>query len=316
MNRVALLVPQEAAGERLDRFLAAHASLSRAQAQRAIEEGRVCVGGRPCEKAGLSLRGGEQLTLDIPPPAPLEAQPEEIALSVLFEDRDLIVIDKPAGMVVHPAAGHDSGTLVNALLFHCDDLSGIGGALRPGIVHRLDKGTSGVMVAAKSEAGHLGLSALFAAHDLERRYLALARGCPPDAVVFDTLHGRDPGDRKLFSSKVSHGKRAITHVRSLERLYGSALVEARLETGRTHQVRVHLSDHGFPLLGDDAYGRSPKDPVLKQLGAALSRPALHAARLAFVHPVTKQTLSFETPPPADFQAALDALRARAPRAAS
>jgi 23S rRNA pseudouridine1911/1915/1917 synthase len=308
VNRLSFTVPHSASGERLDRALAELASLTRSQAQRAIEEGRVFLDTLPCRKPGHPLRGGESLAIDIPPPAPLEAHAENIALSVLFEDADLIVLDKAAGMVVHPAVGHDSGTLVNALLHHCGDLSGIGGTLRPGIVHRLDKGTSGVMVVAKSERGHLGLSALFANHDLERRYLAIVRGAPPDAITYDTLHGRDPNDRKRFSSKVREGKRAITQVSTRERFLGAALVEARLETGRTHQVRVHLSDHGFPLLGDDAYGRSPKPALLKEISQQLGRPALHAARLGFVHPVTGQSLNFETPPPADFANALQRLR--------
>ena len=310
MNRLSFTVPGTASGERLDRFVSAQAELTRSQAQRAIEEGRVRLNALPCYKPGLALRGGESIALEIPPPVALEAQPENIALSVLFEDADLIVLDKAAGMVVHPAAGHASGTLVNALLFHCGDLSGIGGALRPGIVHRLDKGTSGVMVCAKSERGHLGLSALFASHDLERRYLALVRGVPPERVTYDTLHGRDPNDRKLFSSKVREGKRAITQITTRERFSGAALVEARLETGRTHQVRVHLADHGFPLLGDEAYSRAPKDPRLKELGQQLGRPALHAARLGFVHPVTGDALDFETPPPEDFARALGALRSQ------
>ena len=308
MKQADITAPPEAAGERLDRFLVPRLDLTRSQIQRAIEEGRVSINQKPCDKAGLALKGGEHIVVLMPPPIPAEAAPEDIALTILFEDPDLIVIDKPTGMVVHPAAGHWSQTLVNALLFHCEDLSGIGGSLRPGIVHRLDKGTSGVMVAAKSDRGHLGLSALFAAHDLERRYLAIVRGSPPEAIRYETLHGRDPSDRKRFSSKVSRGKQAITDVKTKERLHFSALVEARLETGRTHQVRVHLSDHGFPLLGDDLYGRTPKDPLLKQVEQQLARPALHAAHLSFVHPVTKEKMSFETAPPLDFETALQALR--------
>ena len=312
MNQAEITAPPEAAGERLDRFLVPHLALTRSQIQRAIEEGRVSINQKPCEKAGLSLKGGEHIVVLLPPPIPVEAAAEDIELTILFEDPDLIVIDKPTGMVVHPAAGHWSQTLVNALLFHCEDLSGIGGALRPGIVHRLDKGTSGVMVAAKSDRGHLGLSELFAKHDLERRYLAIVRGSPPEEVRYETLHGRDPIDRKRFSSKVSRGKQAITDIKTKERLHFSSLVEARLETGRTHQVRVHLSDHGFPLLGDELYGRTPKDPLLKQVELALARPALHAAHLSFVHPVTKERMSFETAPPIDFETALVALRKKTP----
>jgi 23S rRNA pseudouridine1911/1915/1917 synthase len=312
MKQAEIIAPPEAAGERIDRFLVPHLDLTRSQIQRAIEEGRVSINQKLCEKPGLPLKGGEHIIILLPPPIPVEAAPEDIALTILFEDPDLIVIDKPTGMVVHPAAGHWSQTLVNALLFHCEDLSGIGGALRPGIVHRLDKGTSGVMVAAKSERGHLGLSALFATHDLERRYLAIVRGSPPEVIRYETLHGRDPSDRKRFSSKVSRGKQAITDIKTKERLHFSSLVEARLETGRTHQVRVHLSDHGFPLLGDELYGRTPKDPLLKQVEQALARPALHAAHLSFVHPVTKEKMSFETAPPIDFETALVALRKKNP----
>jgi 23S rRNA pseudouridine1911/1915/1917 synthase len=214
-------------------------------------------------------------------------------------------------MVVHPAQGHPSGTLVNALLFRCDDLAGIGGVLRPGIVHRLDKGTSGVMVAAKTDRAHAGLSELFARHDIDRRYLAIARGSPPEAAFYETLHGRDPGDRRRFTTRVSRGKRAATHVRVVERLYRASLVEARLETGRTHQVRLHLAEHGFPILGDEIYARPPKEPTLRDIEAALGRPALHAARLGFIHPVTGAALAFDAPPPGDFGAALRALRAAA-----
>jgi 23S rRNA pseudouridine1911/1915/1917 synthase len=215
--------------------------------------------------------------------------------------------------VVHPAPGHPSGTLVNALLHHAGDLSGVGGELRPGIVHRLDRDTSGVMVASKSDAAHNALVSMFAAHTLERRYLAVVAPPPvPAAATIDTLYGRHKTDRKRFSSKVRDGKRAVTHYRTVERFDGAALVECRLETGRTHQIRVHLTDAGSPLLGDRMYGRGRKRaPDLAALSETIGRQALHAAVLAFDHPITGEPLRFETPPPADMQALLAALRANA-----
>jgi 23S rRNA pseudouridine1911/1915/1917 synthase len=261
-------------------------------------------------KAGRRLRPGDRIEVVLRPPAPVETLPEDIPLTVLYEDRHLIVIDKPAGLVVHPAPGHAGGTLVNALLAHCADLSGVGGELRPGIVHRLDKDTSGVMVATKDDATHAALAARFAEKDLVREYLAVVAP-PPRAPsgTFDTLHGRHPRDRKKFSSRVARGKRAVTHYRTEERLGEvAALLRCRLETGRTHQIRVHLADHGAPILGDPVYGRKPRDPQVAALAAALGRQALHAARLEIAHPVTGELLRFETAPPADMQALLDGLR--------
>ena len=311
-----LIIDASEAGERLDRVLAArNLGHSRSTLQRWMNEGRVLMDERPVVVRAKAVAGSVVRIAPAPPP-PTEAEPEPMPLAILFEDEHLLVLDKPAGLVVHPAPGHARGTLVNGLLHHyastvgpkaADNLVG----QRPGIVHRLDKDTSGVMVVAKSPIAHERLVRTFTAHDLERRYLAIAVGSPADVVTFDTLHGRHPVDRKRFSSKVRRGRRAVTHVRVLERLYGAALVECRLETGRTHQIRVHLSEHGSPLVGDPLYGHRPRDPRLREVAGALGRQALHAELLAFQHPITEQPLSFSTALPPDFQRALTALRAYA-----
>ncbi len=259
------------------------------------------------------------------PPAPLVAQPEAMALVVLFEDDDLIVVDKPAGLVVHPAPGHAGGTLVNGLLAHCEDedapggttLSGIGGELRPGIVHRIDKDTTGVLVVAKSEVAHRVLSAAFQTKDLLREYVAVVSPAPlADRGTIRTLYNRHPVDRKKFSSKVAKGKPAATHWEVVERFRTptggtAAMIHCRLETGRTHQIRVHMADSGWPLLGDQVYGKYPKDPLLGEVARELGRQALHAARLEIAHPVTGAPLVFRTDPPADLQRLLARLRAGA-----
>lgn len=311
-----LVVDAAEAGGRLDAVIAARIStLSRAAVQRLIEDGHVRIGRTVAVKAGTRVKARDVLVIQVPAPEPLEVVAEDIPLSVLFEDADLIVIDKPAGLVVHPAPGHTRGTLVNALLHHCTDLSGIGGVLRPGIVHRLDKDTSGVMVATKSDRAHAALTAAFAAKSrgetggIERAYLAIAS--PPPAGTRGTVrtwYGRHPIHRKKFSSKLAAGKTAVTHWELVEPLHGAALLRLRLETGRTHQIRVHASDHGWPLLGDQVYGHKPRDERLAAAAAALGRQALHAALLAFEHPVTGQRLSFESPLPPDLAATLAALR--------
>jgi 23S rRNA pseudouridine1911/1915/1917 synthase len=242
---------------------------------------------------------------------PAELTAEAIPLAVVHEDRWLIVIDKPPGLVVHPAAGHERGTLVNALLAHCKDLRGIGGELRPGIVHRIDKDTSGLLVVAKDDQTMKTLGAAFKAHDIERVYEALVLGRPPaESGRVDTLHGRDPRDRKKFSIRVKEGRRAITDWRVVERFSGAARMEAELETGRTHQVRVHLAALGCPLLADRTYGRPPRELELRAIADQLGRQALHARTLGFVHPATGKTLTFTSEPPDDFRRALAALRAR------
>jgi len=239
-----------------------------------------------------------------------ELRAEAISLTIVHEDRWLVVIDKPAGLVVHRAPGHEAGTLVNALLAHVKDLRGIGGELRPGIVHRIDKDTSGLLVVAKDDQTMNALAAEFKAHTIERVYEALVAGAPPGASGrVDTFYGRDPRDRKKFSSRVRTGKRAVTNWRVTERFPGAARMEARLETGRTHQVRVHLAALGCPLLGDKVYGRPPRDPELRAIAEALGRQALHARALGFVHPATGKKLSFSSEPPADMRAALAALEA-------
>jgi 23S rRNA pseudouridine1911/1915/1917 synthase len=267
------------------------------------------VNGQAVRSPSRKVRAGEKVVFVPPPPVAVEDRPEEIPLSILFEDAHLIVIDKPAGLVVHPATSHQAGTLVNALLHHCgDSLKGVGGERRPGIVHRLDKDTSGVMVVAKDEPTLTALQEQFHAHNLERRYLAIVEGVVAERGSFKTKYGRDPRDRKKFSSRVSIGKRAVTHWEVKERFAGATLVEVRLETGRTHQIRVHFKDAGHPLLGDSQYGRPPRDAKLRTVAHQLGRQALHAHVLGIVHPITNDKLRWQTAPPPDFQAALAALR--------
>lgn len=312
------------AGQRLDKALATAApDLSRARLQALIAAGQVSLDVEG--KAPLPLTNGSAKAVAgtyavvVPPPIAAEPLPEAIPLTVLYEDAWLIVIDKPAGMAAHPAPGCETGTLVNALLHHCgDSLSGIGGVARPGIVHRLDKETSGVMVAAKTDAAHQGLSALFAEHDIDRMYLALTRGAPHPLVgTIETRLGRSPGDRKKMAVLKSGGREAITHYR-VEKTFGgrdkplAARVACRLETGRTHQIRVHMASKGSPCLGDPVYGAgAPAAPIKAAIQAiGFARQALHAAVLGFVHPITHQTLRFETPLPPDMaalEAALEAL---------
>ena len=300
---------------RLDATIAAAVpELSRAAVQRLIDGGRVALAGVVATKAGAKARAGDAIAIRVPPPEPLELIAEAIPLAILHEDADVIVIDKPAGMVVHPAAGHATGTLVNALLHHCTDLAGIGGVLRPGIVHRLDKDTSGVMVATKTDRAHAALTAQFAAKSrgeaggIERSYLAIASPAPPTkAGTLRTLYGRHPVQRKKFSSKVATGKPAVTHWKVVEKLHDAALVRFVLETGRTHQIRVHAADAGWPLVGDPVYGHKPRDEQLAAVARALGRQALHAHTLAFTHPAGAR-LSFTAELPADFVTARAALR--------
>lgn len=293
-------------GQRLDRVLAQRRQdVSRATFQRWIDEGRVTSAGLPIAAKDKAVAGREVRVEPGPPPVS-DALPEAIPLDILFEDEHLIVLHKPAGLVVHPAAGHPSGTLVNALLHHTEVEQGED-PRRPGVVHRLDKDTSGVMVVTRTEAAREGLSALFAAHAIERVYEAICLGQPPAQVTFDTWIGRHPTDRKRFTSKVQRGKRAVTHVTCVRSLRGAALVQCRLETGRTHQIRVHMADHGFPLLGDGTYGKVSKDPLLREAAQELGRQALHARVLGFVHPITQAGLRFDVAPPADFQRALERL---------
>jgi 23S rRNA pseudouridine1911/1915/1917 synthase len=307
------------AGERIDALVAALVpGLSRASVQRLIDGGHVRLNDAVVGKPGQRVRAGDAVRAQVPAPEPIDVVAEDLPLTVLYEDADLIVIDKAAGRVVHPAAGHPRGTLVNALLFHCKDLSGIGGALRPGIVHRLDKDTTGVMVATKHDRAHAALGAAFAAKSrgepggILREYLGIAAPPPPaPAGTLRTWHARHPTDRKRFSSKVTRGKPAVTHWTVVEPLPGAALVRFRLETGRTHQIRVHAADHGWPLLGDPLYGRTPKP--LAAIAAGLGRQALHAALLELEHPTTGARMRFESPLPDDLVAALAQLRGAGPQ---
>ncbi len=301
---------QEGPRVRVDHFLVnSELGLSRSQIKRLIDEGLVTVNGKAV-KTSTKLRPGDEAVVRQPPPVSAKAKAQDIPLNILFEDSHLIVVDKAAGMVVHPAPGHPDGTLVNALLAHCKDLSGIGGELRPGIVHRIDKDTSGILVVAKGDKPHQILAGGFKNKVHRREYLAVAFPGPKlDKGSMDTWHGRHPVARKKFSSKVTKGKRAVTHYEVRQRLSGpAALLCLRLETGRTHQIRVHCADSGFPLLADPMYGRPPKNEPLRTLAKTLGRQALHAALLAFEHPITGEALSFESPLPADMQALIAALQ--------
>ena len=289
-----MIVPPEARGERLDLFLSKVAGLSRARAQALIDQGHALLDGKAAKPA-VRLRGAEAVTWSIP--APVAATP--VAQEVLFEDRDLIAINKAAGIVVHPGAGNRDGTLVNALLHHVKDLGGVGGELRPGIVHRLDKDTTGVMVVAKNDQALEALQQQFASRDVQKLYLALVHGQPTDQGTFRTLYGRHAKNRLKFSGKVKTGKSAVTHWQVQRRFATAALVEVGLETGRTHQIRVHFAEAGFPLLGDALYGRRKTDVIARQ--------ALHAWKIAFRHPRTKKAVKLEAPWPADFTAALKKL---------
>ena len=304
------------AGQRLDKVLADKvADLSRARLQALMAMGLVSCEGRPVTDGSAKARAGLYKIL-IPPPAPAEPVAENIPLSVLFEDEHLIVVDKPAGMAAHPAPGSESGTLVNALLQHCGaSLSGIGGVARPGIVHRLDKDTSGVMVAAKTDAAHQGLAVLFEAHNIERAYVALTRGSPRKGRdTVKTRIGRSTADRKKMAVLRDGGREAVTHY-AVDRTFGpkerplASRITCRLETGRTHQIRVHLASLGAPCLGDPLYGSGqPAAPVREAMArAGLDRQALHAALLGFIHPITGEALTFETPLPPDMAALEDGL---------
>jgi 23S rRNA pseudouridine1911/1915/1917 synthase len=311
--------------ERLDKFVVARLAAegracSRAAVQRWIRAGTVKLGGRPAA-ASDSVSLGAVVEVAPMAPEPTELEPDaSVVFDVLFEDAHLIVVDKPGGLVVHPARGHAKKTLVHGLLARGSFPKVMDATVRPGIVHRLDKGTSGILVVAKDERTREGLKAQFMRHDIERAYLAIVAGRAEDRT-FDTLHGRHRTDRLRFTSRVTKGKRAVTRVRVLERFSGpgqqakgvdlATLVECRLETGRTHQIRVHLLEcAATPIVGDPLYGRALRDPLLRQVGDQLGRQALHAFVLGFVHPVTHEKLRFQREPPRDFMAALEALRAK------
>ena len=305
------VIGAEAEGWRLDRALAsALPTLSRERIKALISAGHVRRedGALPRDPAGKA-HAGDRFAVEVPAPRPAHNEAQDLGLTVVYEDDHLIVIDKPAGMVVHPAAGNPDGTLVNALLHHCaGNLSGIGGVARPGIVHRIDKDTSGLLVAAKTDRAHEGLARQFAAHSIDRRYKAIVAGLPKGGGTVDANLARSDANRKKVAIVgEGRGKRAVTHYRLEKKLRDSALVECRLETGRTHQVRVHMASIGHPLLGDPVYGRSrpATREILKRLG--FERQALHAARLGFIHPIDSAPLAFDSEMPDDMQELLSAL---------
>ena len=299
------------AGWRLDRALAAAVpTLSRERLKNLIRSGAVETSGTAVRDPASKVRGDESLRLVVPELTPAHNEAQEIPLTIVFEDEHLLVVDKAAGLVVHPAAGNLDGTLVNALLHHCaGKLSGIGGVARPGIVHRIDKDTSGLLVVAKTDVAHEGLAKQFAAHSIDRRYLAILNGVPAaTGGIIDAPLARSAANRKKIAIvEGQRGKRAVTHWKRIKPLKDAALVECRLETGRTHQVRVHMASIGHPLLGDPVYGRSGKTHGKLLKGLGFDRQALHAAELGFIHPVTKNRLSFSSPMPPDMQELMRAL---------
>ena len=309
-------IQEDQRGTRLDRFLInATEGVSRTYLQRLIRDGDVTVNGKTGKQPSYVLRDGDQVCLTLPPPRPLDtAQPEKISLDILHEDSHLIVLNKPAGMLVHPANGVNVGTLVNALLAHCTDLSGIGGVERPGIVHRLDKGTSGVVVVAKTDVVHRGLSAQFERHSITRQYIAVVCGAPTETIgTIDARIARSRRDRRRMTTVETGGRRAVTHYKVLERYPQFACVQLTLETGRLHQIRVHLQHIGHPVVGDAVYGgeqRALNDadtPALKQRLSQLKRQALHARMLGFEHPATREHLTFSAEMPKDMQRVVDVL---------
>ena len=318
------MVAADQAGWRLDRFLAAAlGDISRSRIRQLLEAGAVTHTRKTIRDGNFRVKPGEAYTVSVPPPAPAEPQGQDIPLDVVYEDKDLIVINKPAGLVVHPAAGNPDGTLVNALIAHCGkSLQGVGGVARPGIVHRLDKDTSGLLVAAKNERAMGSLAKQFANHTIERAYHAVVWGAPRSGGgIVEGLIGRNPFDRKRMAVLRGGGKAARTRYRLVEK-FGDAerpfasLIECRLETGRTHQIRVHLTHIGHPLIGDPSYGRArqppraktPEEEVAFRAAADFPRQALHAFVLGFQHPSLHRTLRFEAPEPADMSALIKALR--------
>ncbi|UVO53849.1 RluA family pseudouridine synthase [Sphingomonas sp. SUN039] len=309
VSTISVVIADEFAGMRLDRALALSVpTVSRERLKALISSGHVRSGTALSRDPAMKVQADAPFEIDIPLPTAMKNAAQDIALDIVFEDDHLLIVDKPAGLVVHPAAGNLDGTLVNALLHHCAGrLSGIGGVARPGIVHRIDKDTSGLLVVAKTDPAHEGLSAQFAKHSIDRRYAAIVAGLPQREGTVDAPLARSPHDRKKIAIQ-PRGKRAVTHFTLVEPLRRAAMVECRLETGRTHQVRVHMASIGHPLLGDPVYGRNRPEhrDVLRQLD--FTRQALHAAHLGFIHPVTSAPMAFESKLPHDMQALFTALR--------
>lgn len=289
------------AGERIDKFITMQTEdWSRSQIQAWIKEGRVSVGGEPV-KSNYKVSRDDEVTLRVPPPRELAIQPEDIPLDIVYEDADIVVVNKPRGLVVHPAPGNYTGTLVNGLLYHCKDLSGINGVLRPGIVHRIDKDTSGLLVIAKNDRAHVGLAEQLKEHTVSRKYVAIVHGVIPHEMgTIDAPIGRDPKNRQQMAVVFENSKPAVTHFLVLERFKDYTLVECKLETGRTHQIRVHMKYIGHPLAGDPKYG--PKKTL------EIDGQALHAKTLGFTHPRTKEYMEFEAPLPQELESVLTWLR--------
>lgn len=308
MSQFEFTVADDGAGTRVDVYLAGLVpGCSRSQIQRLIREGQVRVGARAV-RPNTSVHAGDAITVDVPQPSPATPSPEPLPLSVVYEDSDFIVIDKPPGMVVHPGAGHSGGTLVNALLHHIRDLSGIGGELRPGIVHRLDRGTSGLLVVAKNDAAHVELSRQFHDREVEKEYVALVWGLVHAGRRIDLPIGRDPVSRHKMSARARRARSAVTRITRANDLGGVTLAHVAIATGRTHQIRVHLSAIGHPVVGDPTYGGVRRHlPAPLGALARLDRPFLHAARLVLHHPSDKRRLEFAAPLPADLQGVLDSI---------
>jgi 23S rRNA pseudouridine1911/1915/1917 synthase len=306
-------------GRRLDQFLSeTHLNLSRSQAKSLIEKHHIFLNQKPT-KPSAHIKAGDTVSGTLPKPSPLSLKPEPIPLTILYEDSSIIVIDKPSGMVVHPAYGNPSGTLVNALLYHCKDLGGINGVLRPGIVHRLDKDTSGVMVVAKEDEAFHQLTKQFKNRTVEKIYWAIVYGrFSQNEGLIDSAIGRHPSERKKMSTRTKKGRTAITRWKRVEEFYSCTLLEISPQTGRTHQIRVHLSSIGHPLLGDPLYGRKGRpnaihDPFLKECVKRMNRQALHAHRLEFTHPRTGERVQFFSPIPQDMKEVLEWLRLQTKR---
>ena len=305
MNK--LPIQAENIGERLDVFISSSEGITRSYAQKLIESGAVTVNGKAAEK-NRKLCAGVCIEIEYPPIAAYEVRADEIPLDIVYEDSDIVVINKPKDMVVHPAAGNHEGTLVNALMAHCgDSLSGIGGTARPGIVHRIDKNTSGLLIVAKNDEAHLALSEQIKEHDVSRIYYAVALGNIAEPITVDKPIGRHPTDRKKMAVTEKNSKRAVTHIFPLEHFHGATFIRCELETGRTHQIRVHLASIGHPILGDDVYGR-PKDPCEQKFGKGLCGQTLHAGEIRFTHPRTGEHMVLTCPLPEYFEDLLRKLR--------